>query len=791
MPSNLLYYHLKPYLPWRLRMTLRRILARRRRVVVQDVWPINEAAGQPPNGWPGWPDGKKFALVLTHDVEGPAGLAKCRQLMRLEMELGFRSSFNFIPEGDYAVSRELREELVRNRFEVGVQDLKHDGMLFQSRGTFRDGTGQINRYLQEWGAVGFRSGFMFHNLEWMHDLNVEYSSCTFDTDPFEPQPDGVGTIFPFWVPRSQSAIRNRQSAIRSAFPSSPSDQPSSTASRSGYIELPYTLPQDSTLFLLLQESSPAIWMQKLNWIAACGGMALLNTHPDYMAFNGAAPKAVEYPLDFYRHLLRHIQSCYDGAYWNALPKDVAAYVADTRAKKSAQMASRNLLTAREPALHCEIAPAPLEPTLVSVYEPPALLRKRFTNHRAAVLLFSEFPSDPRPRRAAEALAREGMIVDVISLGGNENEPRKETLDGINIWRVPLRRRRGGKLAYVWQYSAFIAVSWALLGLRSISRRYHLVHVHNMPDVLVFGALIPKLLGAKVILDLHDPMPELMMTIFGLRPDSFAVRVLRWNEKWSTAMADLVLTVNEASKRLYSSRSCPPEKVRVIMNSPDEAVFAFRPAVAFGPGSRGHFAIMYHGSLLERNGFDIAVEALEQVRRSIPGATLVVCGASTPFSEQVMKSARTRGLQDAIHCLGRQDRRQIVKAIDQCDIGIIPNRRNLFTEMNTPTRIFEYLSRGKPVIAPRSRGIQDYFGEEDILFFELGNASDLAEKLQYAFFHPTETQAVIRRGQQVYLEHKWSQEKAALVDSVGALLFGRSAAPPDSECSPASLKECNK
>ena len=190
MPANRLYYNLKPYLPWRFRMALRRIMAHRKRKAYQDVWPINEAAGRPPAGWPGWPEGKKFAFVLTHDVEGPGGLAKCRQLMQLEKELGFRSSFNFIPEGDYAVSRELREELAQNGFEVGVHDLHHDGKLYRSRQDFSEKAKWINHYLKEWGAAGFRSGFMLRKMDWFHDLNIQYDASTFDTDPFEPQPDG-------------------------------------------------------------------------------------------------------------------------------------------------------------------------------------------------------------------------------------------------------------------------------------------------------------------------------------------------------------------------------------------------------------------------------------------------------------------------------------------------------------------------------------------------------------------------------------------------------------------------
>ncbi len=212
--------------------------------------PSTRPRRSPPEGWPGWPDGKKFAFVLTHDVEGPDGLAKCRQLMQLEKELGFRSSFNFIPEGEYAVSRELRGELAQNGFEVGVHDLHHDGMLYRSREDFSENARWINHYLKEWGAVGFRSGFMLRNLDWLHELNIQYDASTFDTDPFEPQPDGAGTIFPFWVPAGpagsskfdvqrsmldvdspSSAIGNRQSAIGNFEAEPPAFRPPSSVLR--------------------------------------------------------------------------------------------------------------------------------------------------------------------------------------------------------------------------------------------------------------------------------------------------------------------------------------------------------------------------------------------------------------------------------------------------------------------------------------------------------------------------------------------------------------------------------
>jgi glycosyltransferase involved in cell wall biosynthesis len=777
MRTNRIYYGLKPYLPLRLRMAVRRAVARWRRKACENVWPIKESAGQRPADWMGWPDGKKFALVLTHDVETACGLAKCRQLMQLETQMGFRSSFNFIPEGDYRVSGELMEEMRGRGFEVGVQDLKHDGKLFRNREAFRDGALQINRYLHAWDARGFRSGFMFHNLDWAHDLDIDYSSCTFDTDPFEPQPDDVDTIFPFWVPRRTNAN-----------------------GRNGYVELPYTLPQDSTLFLLLQERQPDIWIRKLDWIAEHGGMVLLNTHPDYMAMNSQANAFGEYPMSFYRQFLDYVRANYAGMYWQALPREVAAHVSDHQNDHAQnRVESRNGLSGNSiislfanessGAKSVDSKAGNSVPFQIVAdsqndsTDPESAVEPEngapdggnlFEGRRAAVVLFSEYPADPRPRRAAEALARQGMSVDVFCLQGGPEEPKRETVDGVNVFRLSLKRRRGGKGAYMFQYGAFILAAFAFLSRRSLWRRYHLVHVHNMPDVLVFSALVPRILGAKIILDLHDPMPELMMTIFKLSPASRVVRLLKLFEKWSTGFADLVMTVNEASKRIYTSRSCVPEKVHVVMNSPDEQIFGFVPVSSRKCGngqSNKPFVIMYHGSIFSRNGLDLAVDALELTRRSVPGATMIICGDNNAFLEEVMSSVKTRGLQNAVTYLGKRNLRQIAEAIDTCDIGVIPNRRNTFTEMNTPTRIFEYLARGKAVIAPKARGIEDYFGPEDILYFELGDAADLARKIEYAFFHPDETEQITSRGQKVYLAHRWTQEKAGFVNAA-ARLSGR-------------------
>ncbi len=210
MLRNRIYYGLKPFVPQSLRTAIRRSLALRLRKRIADVWPIMPGSERPPENWPGWPEGKKFAFVLTHDVESKVGLGKCRSLMQLERELGFRSSFNFVPEGDYKVPAKLREELTACGFEVGIHDLKHDGHLFGSHRRFKRRAVRINSYAREWGASGFRSGFMLRNLDWLHDLDVQYDASTFDTDPFEPQPDGGHTIFPIWVPRPNGSSINGQ-----------------------------------------------------------------------------------------------------------------------------------------------------------------------------------------------------------------------------------------------------------------------------------------------------------------------------------------------------------------------------------------------------------------------------------------------------------------------------------------------------------------------------------------------------------------------------------------------------
>lgn len=292
-----IYYPIKRYLPRTLQLILRRGVALAQRGMNRRRWPIDVDCARPPEHWTGWPDGKRFALVLTHDVDTQRGHDNSLNLMNLEREAGFVSSFNFVA-GEYTVSPMLRRTLAQNGFEVGVHGLYHNAELYASREKFNRHAARINGYLHDWQAVGFRSPCMYHNLDWMHALDISYDASTFDTDPFEPQPDGVGTIFPFFVEAEGAR---------------------------GYVELPYTLPQDFTLFVLFKEKDIRTWKRKLEWVAQQGGMVLVNTHPDYMNFGNGKCDYEHYQARLYRDLLDLIKTEYTDRYWHVLPRQIAEF----------------------------------------------------------------------------------------------------------------------------------------------------------------------------------------------------------------------------------------------------------------------------------------------------------------------------------------------------------------------------------------------------------------------------------------------------------------------------------
>ena len=271
-----------------------------------------------------WPDQSRIAFVLTHDIEASEGQDYVRAVADLEESLGFRSLFNFVPER-YKIDFKLMSDLRQRGFEVGVHGLRHNGRLFVSRCGFMKNANEINRYLKEWNASGFRAEFMLRQPEWMQALDIEYDLSFFDTDPFEPIPGGTMSIWPFSIGH--------------------------------FIELPYTLVQDHTLTSILKETTPRIWLEKVSFIEKYHGMALINTHPDYLKSKPT--------WDVYYQFLNEMNK--RGYYWHALPRDVASWWRIRSAPEGRMLRSFPLakVSIADDDIHMEI-PCLLDNILVSL-----------------------------------------------------------------------------------------------------------------------------------------------------------------------------------------------------------------------------------------------------------------------------------------------------------------------------------------------------------------------------------------------------------------------------------------
>ncbi len=696
MQSKRFYYHFRPYLFWSLRIALRRASARTMRRAYTDTWPINEIAGRQPAGWPGWPDAKKFAVVLTHDVEGPSGLAKCRQLMQLEQEFGFRSAFNFVPEGDYTVSAELREELRRNDFEVGVHDLHHDGKLYWTQQKFSSNAKRINHYLKEWGASGFRSGFMLHNLEWLRDLDVKYDASTFDTDPFEPQPDGVNTIFPFWVSRPDG---------------------------SGYVELPYTLPQDSTMFLLLEERSIDIWKRKIDWIVERGGMVLLNVHPDYVGFDKKIGRR-EFPATHYRELLSYIREKYAGQYWHALPREVAEYCAPLQ------------------------TPQP-----------------KISQRRICMVSYSFYKTDNRVNRYSEALAERGDLVDVLGLKRHSHQPDCERVGQVNVHNIQGRYEKNekSKSGYLLPLLRFWLTASGQLVRKHLLHRYDVIHIHNIPDFLVFAAWLPKLSGTKIILDIHDMVPEFYASKFQLKPDSFGVRVLKKVEWASAWFANHVIISNHLWYKIFISRSVPQKKCSVFINHVNQKVFFKRNGIH----KNGKPVIMFPGGLQWHQGLDIAIQAMPAVLEKIPEAEFHIYGDGNMKGE-LMALTEKLGLGGKIRFFNPLPLSQIAEVMSGAALGVVPKRADSFGNEAYSTKIMEFMSLGVPIVVSETKIDRYYFDDSLVRFFESGNPKALAAAIVEVLQNDSLRQRMIASASEYAARNSWEVRKKdylGLVDSL--------------------------
>ncbi|KAB2843432.1 MAG: glycosyltransferase family 4 protein [Ignavibacterium sp.] len=289
----------------------------------------------------------------------------------------------------------------------------------------------------------------------------------------------------------------------------------------------------------------------------------------------------------------------------------------------------------------------------------------------------------------------------------------------------------------------------------------------MPDFLVFLAMIPKILGAKVILDLHDPTPEMLMTKFAEERDSRLTKILKWQEKVSIRFAHKIITTNKSFLDKFISRGCPSDKINIVMNSPQESIFNNRNN-SKEKSDKNKYVVMYHGIIIERYGFEELLNAVNLLKDKIPGLELRIYGTGEDLSifiEMVQKL----DLENIVNYFGQVSIEKIVEIIPECNVGIIPNRLTPFTKINLPTRIFEYLHLNRPVVVPRTQGIKDYFDESSIFYFNAGDAENLANVILDVYSNPTKTLDVVNKGNQIYQNYRWELQSKNLIKIYDELL----------------------
>ncbi|HET9417261.1 MAG TPA: glycosyltransferase family 4 protein [Candidatus Limnocylindria bacterium] len=372
--------------------------------------------------------------------------------------------------------------------------------------------------------------------------------------------------------------------------------------------------------------------------------------------------------------------------------------------------------------------------------------------------------DIRVERQARALVRRGHEVEIICLRG-PGEPKRAVADGIRVHRVPIRRERGmGLRSQATEYVAFLLYATALATVLHQRRPFDVVQAHNVPDFLIFAGLVPKLNGARLLLDLHDLMPEFFASRFGGRLDSLPVRAVLLQERLSAGFADHVITVTELWRQTLIARGLQASKVDVVMNVPDETLFPRRdPREHAG----GPVTILYHGTLTHRYGVDLLVRAFARVAQDADVRMILHGrGELIPELEALIRDLDLGALvRLSTDMLPTAD---LPKLIAEADIGVVPNRLDVFTDGILPTKLMEYVALGVPAVVSRSSATTAYFDDSMVRYVPPGDVDALAMAIRDLVNDPEGRLSLARRAQRFAEEHRWEREADRYVEIVERL-----------------------
>jgi glycosyltransferase involved in cell wall biosynthesis len=405
-------------------------------------------------------------------------------------------------------------------------------------------------------------------------------------------------------------------------------------------------------------------------------------------------------------------------------------------------------------------------------------RKRVGVARVAMLAHTCYLRDPRVRREAEALAEKGIEVHVIALsedgrGPGAREPGYGVLNGVQIHRLPVRRRRGGPLRYLYEYFMVALCGGLKLTLLHARRRLDVVHVHNMPDLLVFAAIIPRLTGSTVILDIHDPMPELFLSWNRGRVSNVVAGLLRLQAKISCAFADRVVSVNETMRENLRDHGIAEDKIFIVHNFPDQKLFPLRESPPSWPRNRESLVMLYSGTVTEHYDLGLAVKAIARLVGEIP-VTLRIVGEGNRLKE-VLDLASELGVRDSVIPVGTVPLERVTDEMQKADLGISCHRAGIFGDLYFSTKIVEYLTQGLPVVSPLTYTVAKYLSADCLFYFEPGSDEALAETLRFMWRNPAEVVKRLTTARQSVPRLSWQAEKTEFQSFYGDLLSDRN--PP--------------
>jgi glycosyltransferase involved in cell wall biosynthesis len=385
--------------------------------------------------------------------------------------------------------------------------------------------------------------------------------------------------------------------------------------------------------------------------------------------------------------------------------------------------------------------------------------------RICMVTHSFYESDNRVIRYAETLAKRGDTVEVFALRRSSDMPKEEVISGVSVFRIQDRfgKREKSKSSFLLPALRFLVASSKEVTRRHRIQRYDLAHVHNIPDFLVFAVWYLKLTGAKVILDIHDIVPEFFASKFGSSSHATLVWGLKVVEKLSAAFADHVIISNHLWLDTYVARSAPKEKCSVFINNVDSKLFRPRSGVNSNP----HPIVLFPGGLQWHQGLDIAIRAFEKVRLRIPDAEFHIYGDGM-MKPELIALAGELGLNGSVHFFNPLRLNEIADVMAAADLGVVPKRADSFGNEAYSTKIMEFMSVGVPVVVSETKVDRYYFNDGVVRFFQSGNPDLMAEAMCEVLTNPQLRSAMVGRASEYASQNSWESRKAEYLQLVDSL-----------------------